>query len=314
MKVLSGLPDGAASSPCALTIGNFDGLHLGHQFILSTVVEQARMLDLRPVVLTFDPHPVRILAPEHAPKLIATTEQKLRLMEAMGIEVVVTVRFDEQFAALTPDAFIEKYLVDGLQTKVLCVGSNFTFGHDQRGNIETLRSWRHKFDVVEIGAVMARGAVVSSTQIRQFIQEGQVSRACRFLGRWFETEGHIVEGAGRGRNVTVPTLNLEADNELIPRRGVYITRIALDSGYFQDAITNIGVRPTFGDSRETIETFVLRNPSLAGPVAQSARVQFLRRVRDERKFDSPESLRAQIGRDIEIAAHYFRRLQAFTHA
>ena len=312
MKVVSGLPDAAATRPCALTIGNFDGLHLGHQFILSTVVQQARMLDLRPAVLTFDPHPVRILAPEHAPKLITTVAQKLRLMESMGIEVVFTVRFDQEFAALTPDAFIEKYLVNGLRTKVLCVGSNFTFGHKQKGTLETLRSWRHEFDVVEIAPVLARGAVVSSTQVRQNIQEGRVSRACRLLGRWFEIEGRIVEGAGRGRNVTVPTINLEPDNELLPRRGVYITRIALDSGYFSDSITNIGVRPTFGENQETIETFVLNSAIPAAP--RLASLQFLKRIRDERKFDSPELLRERITRDIQIGEKYFRRLQASTHA
>lgn len=312
MKVVSGLPDAAASGPCVLTIGNFDGLHLGHQRILRTVVEQARAIRLTPAVLTFDPHPVRVLAPHKAPQLITTRSQKLGLIAKAGIELVVTVPFDMEFAALSPQAFIQKYLVEGLGTKRLCVGRNFTFGSGQTGNIETLRAWRHEFELVEISPVSARGIVASSTNVRGRIQEGNVSRACRLLGRWFEIEGSIVEGAGRGRKVTVPTLNLESDNELLPRHGVYITRIAIDGGEFMDSITNIGTRPTFEEHRRTIETFVLR--AAVPAVTLSARLQFLRRVRDERKFDSPELLREQIGRDVQTAERFFRRLDAGTHA
>jgi riboflavin kinase/FMN adenylyltransferase len=312
MKVVSGLPDAAAAKPCVLTIGNFDGLHLGHQFILRSVVEHARELEIEGAVLTFDPHPVKVLFPENAPRMISTTSQKLRLMETTGIDAVYTARFDDHFASLTPDAFIRRYLVEGLRAKVLCVGSNFTFGHRQEGTIETLRSWRHAFDVIEIPPILARGAVVSSTQVRQHIQEGRVSRACRLLGRWFEIEGRIVEGAGRGRHLAVPTLNLEPENELVPQRGVYITRIALDSGYFTDSITNVGVRPTFGKGGQTIETFALHTQVPGG--ARAACLQFLKRVRDERKFDSPELLQKQIGLDIQTAERYFRRLQARAHA
>jgi riboflavin kinase/FMN adenylyltransferase len=312
MKVLSGLPDAAASSPCVLTIGNFDGLHLGHQRILRTVAERARALNLVPAVLTFDPHPVRILAPSKAPQLITTAEQKLKLIESMGIQFVVTVRFDAEFAALSPDAFIEKYLVRGLRTKALCVGRNFTFGSGQSGNLETLRRWRQDFEVVEIPHVTTRGVVVSSTNVRRRIQDGHVSRACRLLGRWFEIDGASVRGDGRGAKVTVPTLNLQTSNELLPRRGVYVSRIALDDGEFRDSITNIGMRPTFEGTSQTIETYILRaGTSLE---ARNARLQFLKRIRDERKFDSPELLKEQIGRDVRAAEKFFRRLQSGTHA
>ena len=312
MKVVSGLPDRAASGPCVLTIGNFDGLHLGHKEILRTVVEQARALRLAPAVLTFDPHPVRVLAPDKAPQLITTRSQKLKLIENAGIDMVVTVPFDLDFAALSPEDFIKTYLVEGLQTRRLCVGRNFTFGCRQTGNIGTLRAWRHEFELVEIAPVIARGVVASSTNVRGRIQEGNVSRACRLLGRWFEIEGAIVEGAGRGRKLTVPTLNIASDNELLPRHGVYITRIAIDNGEFIDSITNIGTRPTFDEHVRTIETFVLRPP--VPDVARTARLQFLRRVRDERKFDSPELLREQIGRDVRTAESFFRRLDAGSHA
>jgi riboflavin kinase / FMN adenylyltransferase len=312
MKVVSGLSDAAANGPCVLTIGNFDGLHLGHQAILKAVVERARQLRICPAALTFDPHPVRVLAPDLAPKLISTLQQKLRLIESMGIELVVTVRFNAEFAALTPDAFIKQYLIDGLHTKALCVGGNFTFGNRQTGTVETLRRWQQEFELVQIPPVVARGVVVSSTHVRQRIQEGRVSRACRLLGRWFEIEGAIVGGAGRGRSVTVPTLNLEPDNELVPRQGVYITRTAMDSGNFVDSITNIGVRPTFDGNSQTIETFVLRDQ--VPETIQRARLQFLRRVRDEKRFDSPELLREQIGRDVQTARRFFRMLGAEANA
>jgi riboflavin kinase / FMN adenylyltransferase len=316
MKVLSDLSDASPSSPCVLTIGNFDGLHLGHQAILGTVVKRAREFKMRSAVLTFDPHPLRVLAPEQAPKLISTPQQKLDLLASMGIDLVFTARFDAKFAALTPEAFIRKYLIDGLHTKTLCVGGNFTFGHRQTGTIETLRRWSKEFDLVEIPPVSTRGVIVSSTHVRRRIQDGRVSGACRLLGRWFEIEGRIIPGAGRGRKVTVPTLNLEPENELIPNQGVYITRTSMDagvgSGDFVDSITNIGTRPTFEGNSQTIETFVLHTTVPEG--TRRARIKFLKRIRDERRFDSPELLREQIGRDVQVAATFFRRLQAGTHA
>jgi riboflavin kinase/FMN adenylyltransferase len=308
MKVVSQLSDAAQYGPCVLAIGNFDGLHLGHQRILNTVVERARQLRICPAVLTFDPHPMRVLAPGQAPRLISTLDQKLRLIESIGIEMVFTARFDAEFAALTPEAFLRKYLVEGLRTRVLCVGSNFIFGHRQTGTLQTLQAWRHKFELVEIAPVTARGVVVSSTHVRQRIQDGRVSRACRLLGRWFEIEGGIAEGEGRGRTVTVPTLNLAPDNELVPREGVYITRAARDGGPFVDSITNIGTRPTFNGNSQSIETFVLDAAVPAGTTR--LRLQFLKRVRDERRFDSPQLLREQIGRDVQSAQRFFRMLQA----
>ncbi|HET9219737.1 MAG TPA: bifunctional riboflavin kinase/FAD synthetase [Terriglobia bacterium] len=313
MKVVSQLSDAALQGPCVLAIGNFDGVHLGHQRILAAVVENARKLRFCPAVLTFDPHPLRLLAPEQAPRLISTLDQKLRLIENMGIELVFIARFDAEFAALTPEAFIRKYLVDGLRTRMLCVGSNFIFGHRQTGNVTTLQQWRQEFELVEIPHVTSRGVIVSSTHVRQRIQDGRVSRACRMLGQWFEIEGRIAAGAGRGRNVTVPTLNLEPDNELVPLTGVYITRTAMDGSVaFVDSITNIGTRPTFNGSSETIETFVL---DAAVPATTTRmRLQFLKRVRDEKRFDSPELLREQIGRDVQVARRFFRMLQAGANA
>lgn len=312
MKVVSDLSDPALGIGCALSIGNFDGLHLGHRAILNKVRERAEHLKLPPAVLTFDPHPVRVLAPERAPKLLTTLAQKLRLMEAAGMQLVLVTPFTAQVAALRPEDFIRRYLIDTLHAKSLCVGSNFTFGNRQTGTIATLQEWRNEFECIEVPAVATRGLRVSSTTIRQRVQDGKVSQAGRMLGRWYEIEGRIVSGAGRGKSVTVPTLNLEPQNELVPPRGVYVTRTSMDTGGFVDSITNIGTRPTFDDGSTSIETFVLRDP--VPTTVSTARVQFLRRLRDEQKFDSPELLRQQIGRDVRATERFFRMLRAGTSA
>ena len=312
MKVVSDLSDAALGRPSAVSIGNFDGVHLGHRAILQQIQERATLLHLVPAVLTFEPHPVRVLAPDRAPKLLTTLPQKLQLLAAAGIELVFVAKFNAEMAALKPNDFIRKYLVDGLHAKALCVGGNFTFGNRQTGTIETLREWSHEFESVEVPPVECRGLRASSTTIRQRIQDGRVSQAGRMLGRWYEIEGGVVAGAGRGKNLTVPTLNLQPENELIPARGVYITRTSMDSGAFVDSITNIGTRPTFDDGSTSVETFVLRVPVPQG--VTSARIQLVRRIRDEKKFDSADELRQQIGRDVHTVQKFFRRLRTGSSA
>jgi riboflavin kinase/FMN adenylyltransferase len=308
MKVVSSLSAAAdilAGRPCVLSIGNFDGLHLGHQAILETVVRKARDLALPAVALTFEPHPIQVLSPDKAPKRISTPERKIEQIEKCGIDLLFTVRFDRDFARLSPDEFVQRYLVEGLHVRAICVGSNFNFGHRQEGTVETLRQWAREFELIEVPPVVFRTFPASSTQVRKTVLNGEVSRASRLLGRWYEIEGQIVSGAGRGRNVTVPTLNLDPANELLPGFGVYVTRISLDGGEYLDAVSNIGVRPTFGDNTPTIETFVLRSPV---PPARTARLQFLHHIREERRFDSPELLARQIGLDVQVALKFFRRL------
>jgi len=306
MKVVRSLAEADVSQPSVVSIGNFDGLHLGHRRILATVVKRARDLGLRPVAMTFSPHPIRFLAPDRAPRMISTLDQKIRLIESMGIDVLFNVNFDLDFSRLSPEEFIQQYLIDGLRSRSVCVGGNFNFGYRQRGSVETLRRFESNFEIIEVPSVAVRGTTVSSSRIRQLVNAGSVSRAGRMLGRWIDIEGRIVSGAGRGRTMTVPTLNLQPENELIPARGVYITRIALDGGPSLDAVTNIGIRPTFNETALTIETFVL-----SGAVPDeisSARLDFLHRLRDERKFDSPGELRAQIAVDVRRAQKFFRML------
>ena len=304
---LSAAADVLAGRHSVLSIGNFDGLHLGHQAILDTVVRKARDLALPAVAMTFEPHPIQVLYPDKAPKRISTPERKIEQIEKCGIDLLFTVRFNRDFAALSADKFVRQYLIEGLQVRAICVGSNFNFGHRQEGTVNTLRQWVGDFELIEVPPVVFRTFPASSTQVRKNVLNGQVSRASRLLGRWYEIEGQIVSGAGRGRNLTVPTLNLDPANELLPAFGVYVTRISLDGGPYLDAVSNIGVRPTFGETTPTIETFVLRSPV---PSARIARLQFLHRIREERRFDSPELLARQIGLDVQAALKFFRRLES----
>ncbi len=265
--------------------------------------------------MTFSPHPIRFLAPYKAPLLISTLHQKIRLIESTGIDLLFVMNYDETFSRLSPDAFIDQYLIRGLGARSVCVGSNFNFGYRGSGSVQTLRDLGGAIEVIEVPPVKVRGGIVSSTRVREFIAAGNISRVCRLLGRWPELEGPIVSGAGRGRTVTVPTLNLRADNELLPANGVYITKISLDGGPFLNSVTNVGIRPTFIESTSestTVETFVLNDPVPESVV--SARVRFIKRLRDEQRFESPEALRRQIATDIARTQRFLRRMSSFGHA
>ena len=307
MKVITSLPDADLFQPSVVSIGNFDGFHLGHREILKTVVQRSRELGSQSIAMTFSPHPVRFLAPARAPKLISTLDQKIRLIERAGVDLLFIAQFDEAFSRLSPQDFIQRYLIEGLKARTVCLGSNFNFGYRQSGTVETLRQFRPALEVIEVPTVCVRSTLVSSSQIRELVKAGSVSRACRLLGRWVQIEGPIVSGAGRGKSLAAPTLNLRPENELLPRMGVYVTRISLDGRAFLDGVTNVGVRPTFGENQLTVETFVLNDTV---PVdAASARLDFLYRIRDELKFDSPDTLRKQIAKDVRSAERFFRLLR-----
>jgi riboflavin kinase/FMN adenylyltransferase len=307
MKVATSLADADVSRPSVVSIGNFDGLHLGHREILKTVARRARELGVQSVAMTLSPHPIQFLAPDRAPRLISTPEQKVDLIKETGIDLLFIAQFDHAFSRMSPEHFVRQYLIEGLKARSVCIGGNFNFGYRQRGTIQTLREFQSHFEVIEVPPVRVRGTIVSSSRIRELVAAGEVSGACRLLGRWIQLEGKIVAGAGRGRTLRVPTLNLEPENELIPRVGVYLTRISLDGGPFRSAVTNVGFRPTFNENGLTIETYVL-NASVPERASQ-ARLEFLYRLRDERKFQSADDLRAQIALDVERAQKFFRLLR-----
>jgi len=300
--------------PSALTIGNFDGVHFGHRQILRRVVQTAREHGWHPSVLTFNPHPTRVVAPSRTPELLNSPEQRAALMSEEGIEQVLILPFTLELAKLSPEEFARQLLWDTLGARAVLVGENFHFGHRQAGTVRVLQELGRQlgFATEIVRAVHCHGRMVSSSGVRELLRSGDVSLAARFLTRPYSVEGAVVSGRGVGSRQTVPTLNLATSAEVLPADGVYITRTYDPAtGHRWNSITNIGQRPTFGEGgARSIETFLL--DPLDGPAPASIRLEFLRRVREERKFESPEMLRAQILKDVRTAQAYFRRLAAWT--
>jgi riboflavin kinase/FMN adenylyltransferase len=303
----------ASFGPAAVTIGNFDGVHCGHREIMRRIVALSRERNLIPTVLTFDPHPARILAPDRAPKLITTVAQRIRRLEQAGIEAALLLPFSPAIAALSPEYFAKEILADALKARIVMVGEDFRFGNRQSGDIETLRRLGVElgFELQPIPAVEASGDRISSTRIRTLVAEGKVSRACRLLGQPFALEGPVVSGFGIGSKQTVPTLNLAAENELLPKNGVYVTRTR-DRATVQQwqSITNVGYRPTFDGQSLTVETFLLETPPPHTPAR--IEVEFLAFVRGERRFETPELLKARILRDAAAAKRFHTRLTSLS--
>ena len=297
--------------PCALTIGNFDGVHAGHRQILRRVVEAARANGWKAAAMTFDPHPLQVVSPERAPRLMSTPLERCEILREAGIDEVLMLPFSADVAKMSPEEFVRGIVVDKLRAQAILVGKDFRFGHKHAGDTELLVALGETLGFVTelIPAVTMRGERVSSSLIRRMVLEGAVSRACRYLARPFSVEGPVVTGQGIGSKQTVPTLNLAPGTGLtpglIPKTGVYVTRTRSGSECW-NSITNVGFRPTFDGQSMTIETFLL------GPLTDTPeriRVDFLLRLRDEQKFETPEALKAQIFRDVKRAQTYFRRVQ-----
>jgi phosphoribosyl 1,2-cyclic phosphate phosphodiesterase len=295
-----------------LAIGNFDGIHLGHQAILRATEKRAHALNAAPTVLTFDPSPRKVLRPESAPLQLSTNAQRMECFNALRIEAAVVLPFTLELARLSPEEFVEQILVHDLRVKAVLVGENFHFGHKQAGNVKLLKELGTKsdFEVVIIPPVEYRGEVVSSTIIRREVAEGDVSHAGRLLGRPFALTGAVVSGTGTGRKFTFPTLNLAVEQELLPARGVYITRAILEGEKCSHrSVTNIGVRPTFNSSSLSVETHLL--DFQPGTTPKRIEVRFWERLREEKKFSGPEELRGQVAHDIAAANRFFNRLRCF---
>jgi riboflavin kinase/FMN adenylyltransferase len=295
-----------------LAIGNFDGIHLGHQAILRAAVSRAHETKDVSTALTFDPPPLKVLRPESAPPRLLTNAQRIERFGELGIEGAVVLPFTMELARLSPEDFVVEILVRGLHIRAVLVGENFRFGHRQAGDVKFLRELgvRHGFDVVIIPPVVYRGEIVSSTAIRREIASGEVTHASSLLGRPFTLTGEVVSGTGTGRRFTFPTLNLVPEQELLPARGVYVTRTLLEGETRSHrSVTNIGMRPTFHGSALSIETHLL---DVSGDIiSKRIEVQFWKRLREEEKFSGAEELRAQIARDIRSANRYFSRLRRF---
>jgi len=295
-----------------LAIGNFDGIHLGHQAILRATVEHAQALRAIATVLTFDPSPRKVLRPESAPLRLSTIAQRMEWFNSLGIEAAVIMPFTLELSRLSPEEFVEQILVRDLHVKTVLVGENFHFGHKQAGNVKLLKELGSKsgFAVVVIPPVQYHGEIVSSTIIRREVAEGDVSNAGRLLGRPFALTGQVVPGTGTGRKFTFPTLNLAAEQELLPARGVYITRTVFEGETCsRRSVTNIGVRPTFNGSSLSVETHLLDFQPETTP--KRIEVRFWERLREEKKFNGPDELRAQIAHDIGAANRFFNRLRRY---
>lgn len=291
-----------------LALGNFDGLHRGHTKIIERVKRRAAERAGTSVVMTFDPHPPRIVRPDKAPPLLMTTEQRLEAIAAAGVQGTAIVRFTPELSRWEPEMFVRTVLVEWLRVAEVWVGANFLFGRERAGNFTLLRSLgaRYGFRAEKIDPVRYKEFVVSSTRIRRLIAEGRVDEAGALLGRQYFIDGVVVPGARRGHVIGFPTANLETVNELVPPNGVYATTVTLQ-GIVHPSVTNIGVRPTFGGSdKPVIETHILGfDRDLYGA---RLRLGFVQRIRDERAFESVEQLGAQIQADVGKVRALFERM------
>ncbi len=297
---------GEARKPTAVTIGNFDGVHVGHQKILRGVIERARSMDAMSAVLTFYPHPARVLRPEVAPGLLETLPQRLVEFETLGMDAALVLKFDQELAKASAEEFAQRFLVETLRTRAVLVGTNFRFGHKQAGDVKLLAELggQNGFEVEIVEPVLADGRVVSSSEIRQAVREGRVDEAELMLGRPFALAGEIRTGTGLGRKVVVPTLNLATEQEILPKTGVYATEVVLGGKTYR-AVTNVGVRPTFDGQQLAIESHLFEFSDTVTSGAMT--VKFLTRLRDEQKFAGPEALREQILKDIARAKELFAK-------
>src|SRR5229473_1268339 len=292
-----------------LALGNFDGVHRGHRKILDRLQRVGVERGATSVVMTFDPHPPRIVRPEKAPLLLMTKTQKLDAIATAGIQGAAILRFTPEISRWDPETFVATILVDWLHVSEVWVGANFLFGHDRAGNFSLLRALgaRYGFKAEKIDPIRYKDFVVSSTRIRRLVAEGRVDEAGALLGHQYYVDGSVVRGDGRGKTIGFPTANLCTENELLPPFGVYATTTTTADGVVRPSITNAGVRPTVDTSgRVAIETHIFNfDRDLYGG---SVRVGFVQRLRDERAFESVDALRTQIGADCDRARALFDRL------
>jgi riboflavin kinase / FMN adenylyltransferase len=287
-----------------VTIGNFDGVHLGHQRILATVHEFAKRTRCKSAVLTFFPHPARVLRPEEAPPLLMTLDQRLDAIRQLGIDAAFVLTFDRQLAAVSAEDFVRGFLVDTMRARAVFVGGNFRFGHRQSGDVRMLLQLGEQwgFAVKVVPPLIKDGIVVSSTAIRGALREGRVEDARNLLGRPYVLAGEIRTGTGQGRKLIVPTLNLATEQEMLPKNGVYATEVTVREKTYR-AATNVGMRPTFDGARITIESHLFDfSDNLTNGKME---VHFWARLRDEQKFSGPDALRRQVLKDIGEARRYF---------
>ncbi len=299
MKVIDGIENVRQKLPYpVLTIGNFDGVHLGHQALFRMLIERARKNNGTSVVFTFVPHPLRVIAPERAPKLLTPYKEKIRLIKNCGIDVIICINFTKEFASITAEDFIRNILCSMLEVREILIGSNYMFGKGRKGSPELLKALgkEYGFSVTVVDEIRIDNTVVSSSRIRTLIAKGRVEEAAKFLGRPYSVEGVVIEGAKRGKSLlNTPTANLSTANELLPKDGVYAVKVKVGRKVYGGA-TNIGCNPTFKDKKFSFETHILDFEGRL--LGKTLRVEFISRIRDEIKFSKVEDLAAQLEKDI----------------
>ena len=288
--------------PLFLAIGVFDGVHLGHKAVISTSAEHARAVNGTPVVVTFDPHPEKILRPDKAPHLLTATPHKIALIRALGVRHLLIISFDKHFAATEPEDFVGQLVQHSKPLREICVGHEWSFGKDRRGNLDLLKKFGAQFDfhVVAISPVKVGGAVVSSTAIRRAVEKGDLATAAAMLGRDYTVLGTVVAGGKMGKKLGYPTANLSAHSEQFPPNGVYLAEATLDRALYP-GVVNLGYRPTVssGKPERVLEIYLLDfDRDIYG---KDVEVRFIRYLRPEQKFDSVEALVQQIERDVRQA-------------
>ena len=308
MKIIRGLEVLSKSYPnTILTIGNFDGVHLGHQKILSEVTKKAKEVKGTSMAITFEPHPMKVLAPEKEIRILTTFEEKAKLIEEMGIKVLLCINFNKEFANLLPDHFIEDVLVKKIKAEEIIVGTKYAFGKNKKGTIDLLRRRGKKFGfkVKVIRNARIHGDIVSSSKIRSLLLKGDARETSTFLGRAYSIEGCVIKGEGRGRSLlNIPTANITTPVEIAPKEGVYAVRAGFNNSIFE-GVANIGRNPTFGNSDISYEVHLF---NFSGNIlGKNIRIYFIDRIRSEKFFPAPSSLEAQIRNDIEHAKEILSR-------
>ena len=302
MKFIDGIENLDKKYPYpVLTIGNFDGVHLGHQAIFRMLAERAKKKNGTSVVLTFEPHPLRIIAPERAPRLLTLFKDKIKLIQSFGIDAVICINFTREFAHIKAEDFVKEFLLKIIGAKEIFIGSNYRFGKGRKGSPQMLKEMgkEYGFNVQAVDEIKLNDVTISSSKIRALIAKGRIEEASALLGRNYSAIGIVIEGAKRGKKLlNIPTANIAIFNEILPKDGVYAVRVEIDGKIYKGA-ANIGYNPTFHDKKFSFEVHILDfNSNILG---KNLRVNFIRRIRDEIKFADIDALAAQMRKDIDEA-------------
>jgi riboflavin kinase / FMN adenylyltransferase len=309
MKAFSDIEDQELSvTGSVVTLGNFDGIHLGHQALVRHTVEESKWLGYPSIVLTFEPHPLKVLAPERAPRLLLTYQDKLDLFQTYGVDIVVAQRFDRQFASITAEDFVRRFLVGRLRTKKLWVGRDLRFGQGRKAGTKDLMRMAPQvgFQVGVLDPISSNGVRISSSRIRGLVETGCVDEVQPMLGRYHFVSGRVVTGQGRGRKLGFPTANISIQTEVIPLNGIYATLIEVKNRRWP-SVSSVGVNPTFGEGPRTVESFIFDLES--DIYGETAKLFFVKRIRDEKKFATVEDLIAQMHGDVDHAKAILTKLR-----